>query len=114
MATTYTGIWNMKAIYRGDTINPLGVTIRDSDTQEVLVPKSVCLQFRDKNGRLVFSWLPIILPSGKVVFPLVPAEFTSKFPLGVLKFDIEFTRMDDKVRTYVSGDITILEDISRC
>ena len=114
MATTYTGIWNMKDIYRGDTINPLGITIRDSGTQEVVIPKSVCLQFRDKNGRLIYSWLPTITASGRVLFPLIETEFTSKFPLGTLRFDIEFTRMDDKVRTYVSGTLNVLEDISRC
>lgn len=43
MATEYTGIWNMKDVYRGDTINSLAITIKDSVTQEALIPRSVCV-----------------------------------------------------------------------
>ena len=114
MTTAYTGIWNMKDVYRGDSINSSTISIKDTDTLEVLIPKSVCLQFRDKNDNLIYNWIPTILSSGKVVFPPIPKEDTQQFPVGVLKFDIEFTRPDDKVRTYVSGKLRILEDVSRC
>lgn len=114
MATEYTGIWNMKDVYRGDTINPLAIRIEDPDTQDVLIPRSVCLQFRDRNDNLVYTWPANILPTGRVVFDSIPKEDTRTFPVGLLKFDIEFTRSDDKVRTYVSGKLRVLEDVSRC
>lgn len=114
MATEYTGMWNMKNVYRGDTINSLVITIKDSDTQEVLIPKDVCLQFRDKNDNLVYDWKPHITTTGGVIFDTIPKEDTRRFPVGWLKFDIEFTRIDGKVHTYVSGKLRVMEDVSRC
>lgn len=114
MATEYTGIWNMKDVYRGDTINPLAIRIEDTVTQDVLIPRSVCLQFRDKNDNLVYTWPANISPTGRVVFDSIPKEDTRTFPVGLLKFDIEFTRSDEKVRTYVSGNLRVLGDVSRC
>lgn len=114
MATKYTGMWDMEDVYRGDTINSLAITIKDSVTQDVLIPRSVRLQFRDKNDNLVYTWPANISPTGRVVFDDIPKENTQTFPVGWLKFDIEFTRSDGKVRTYVSGKLRVMGDVSRC
>lgn len=112
MATEYTGTWNMKDVYRGDTIKAFAITITDVDNATPIIPMGVCCQMRDSRDNVLYQYNPTTdVVTGRVSFEKVD---TRGFSTGLVKFDIEYTLQDSTVRTYVSGKVRILEDISRC
>ena len=111
--TNYTAIYDRKPIYRGDTLNPMRLTLVDRESGETVVPTSLCVQIRSSFGKLLadVGWH---IEGGKVVVEAVPPETTRTFPVGVHKYDVEYTLPNGVVRTYVSGSIEILRDFSVC
>lgn len=111
--TNYTAIYNRKPIYRGDTLNPMRLTLVDKDLEEAIVPTSLCVQIRSSYGKLLadVGWY---VEGDKVVIEAVPPETTRTFPVGVHRYDVEYTLPNGVVRTYVSGSIEILRDFSVC
>lgn len=111
--TNYTAIYNRKPIYRGDTLNPMRLTLVDKDSDEAIVPTSLCVQIRSLQGKLLadVGWH---VEGSKVVVEAVPPETTRTFPVGVHRYDVEYTLPNGVVRTYVSGSIEILRDSSVC
>lgn len=111
--TRYTAIYNRKPIYRGDTLNPMRLTLVDKGSGEAIVPSSLCVQIRSSHGKLLadVGWH---VEDGKVVIEAVPPETTRTFPVGVHRYDVEYTLPNGVVRTYVSGSVEILRDSSVC
>lgn len=111
--TNYTAIYNRKPIYRGDTLDPMRLTLVDKDLDEAIVPTSLCVQIRSSYGKLLadVGWR---VEGDKVVIEAVPPEITRTFPVGKHKYDVEYTLPNGVVRTYVSGSIEILRDFSTC
>lgn len=98
-------------IFRGDTLQPMSVTITVDETP--LIPDFVCAQVRAAYGTVVYQYEPII-EDGRVILGEIPAEVTSKFKSGTYRYDIEYRMPDGYVRTFVTGNIYIIEDTSRC
>lgn len=111
--TNYTAIYNREPIYRGDTLNSMGLTLVDKTSEEAIVPTSLCVQIRSSLGRLLANvgWH---IEGDKVVIEAVPPEITRTFPVGVHKYDVEYTLPNGVVRTYVSGSVEVLRDFSTC
>ena len=110
---SYTVNWDMEDTKRGDTIKSFALTLSEVGVG-VITPSSVCCQFRDRNGNLAHTYEVLYEPTGRLVFPRVEPETTREWVSGIYKYDVEFTLPDGKVRTYLSGTIRILEDVSRC
>lgn len=114
-STQYTAIYNRKPIYRGDTLDPLRITITDDIAEAHLIPVALCVQIRNSSGKLVTQvGTSVDVETGQVLIEAVPPEVTRTFFPGVYRYDVEYTMPDGRVRTYVSGEITVLRDVSVC
>lgn len=113
--TEYTAHYNKKSVYRGDTIDGMNVTIRNTEDDSPIIPIAICAQLRNRMGKLAYQFEYEINPSTGTVHILpVPPSITAHFSPGVYKYDIEYTLLSGRVRTYLSGEIEILGDVSRC
>lgn len=114
MNTKYTGVFNREPIYRGDTLDGFRVTATVDDTGDLVVPAAVCMQLRNETGRLVHSFDVDIEPAGSILVRAVDGSVTAEWKAGVYRYDIEYTLPAGRVRTYISGSVTILGDVSQC
>ena len=112
--TDYTANYNIPAIKRGDTMDPFRFTVKNK-LGEVIIPSSVCCQVRDSRGKLVIS-LPTDVDSstGAVKVGGLHAQVTSTLKAGDYTYDVEFTSPEGRVRTYLEGEFSVIEDVSRC
>ena len=112
--TDYTATYNIPAIKRGDTMDPFRFTVKDK-LGAVIIPSSVCCQVRDSLGKLIIT-LPTDVDSstGTVKVGGLHAQVTRTLKAGDYIYDVEFTSPEGRVRTYLEGAFTIIEDVSRC
>lgn len=106
----YTMIYPRAPHWRGDVVDGFELQISDEGSSQPVVPTSVCCQIRDEAGDVVYSYAPIIFPDGKVVFEAVTANWVA----GLYAFDVEYTMGGGKKRTYVTGTLPIMGDVSKC
>lgn len=111
--TKYTAKWDIPTIYKGDTLDPFTLTLKVKDTQQIIIPDSVCVKLKDVRSSTTHNLSSVIDPSGKVTILGATAEVTSKWASGVYEYDVEYT-INNRVRTYLTGKLRVLEDISKC
>lgn len=113
--TNYTATYDRKPIYRGDTLDALRITITDTETGDKVIPVSLCVQIRSRYDKILanIGW-SIDEDTGSITIDAVPPEVTREFYPGVHRYDVEYTLPDGRVRTYLSGTVTVLKDVSVC
>lgn len=110
----YTIRHDRPAIWRGDSLDPLAMSFKYANG-DLIIPESVCAQIRDKFGGLVHKYdVSINDVTGKVILERLDKETTSTFPVGVLTYDVEYFMSDGSSKTYVTGELFIDSDASRC
>lgn len=114
MIPKYTGEWNRGSIWRGDTLLGFSMRIADKVTAEPIVPVTICAHIVDSFGRKVVALESSIGTDGTVTFDRVDGEVTAAWRAGAYAFDVEYTLADGRVRTYLTGSVTLLEDKSKC
>ena len=112
--TGYTAAYDIPPIKRGDTMDPFKLTLKNSE-DEVVIPAAICCQVRDERGRLIIT-LPTDTDSstGVVTIGGLHASVTAKLKAGDYTYDVEYTSPEGRVRTYLEGSFTVIEDVSRC
>lgn len=114
MIPKYTGEWNRGSIWRGDTLLGFSMRIADKVTGEPIVPVDICAHIVDRVGRKVVALDSSISTEGTVTFGRVDGDVTATWRAGAYAFDVEYTLADGRVRTYLTGSVTLLEDKSKC
>lgn len=114
MIPKYTGEWNRGAIWRGDTLLGFSMRIVAKKSGAVIAPIHVCAHIVDSFGRKVVALDSSIGTDGTVTFDRVDGEVTATWRAGAYAFDVEYTLADGRVRTYLAGSVTLLEDKSKC
>lgn len=114
MIPKYTGVWGRGAIWRGDTLLGFSMRIADKVTGDPVIPVAVCAHIVDQMGRKVVALNSSIGVDGTVTFARVDGEVTAAWRAGKYGFDVEYTLADGRVRTYLTGSFTVLEDKSKC
>lgn len=110
MLAEYSERWDMKSVYRGDTIRQWAITIKNKNSGTTIVPTVVICNMTNRRGGVVYSYTPNILPSGKVEFELISGDITRSWGSGVFDFKVEYTMTDGMTRKYIVGSVEILED----
>ena len=112
--TEYTAVYDIPPIKRGDTMDPFKLTLKNSK-DEVITPAAICCQIRDGRGKLVTD-IPTDVDSstGVVTIGGLHSTITSTMKPGEYVYDVEYTSSEGRVRTYLEGSFTIIEDVSRC
>lgn len=110
MLTDYSKRWDMKSVYRGDTIRQWAITIKNRNSGTPIVPLSVTCEFKNRRGSHVYTYNPVILSSGKVQFEMIGGDITATWGVGTHVFKVECTMSDGMTRKYIIGTIEILED----
>lgn len=101
-------------IIRGDTMDGFKLTLKKKESQEVVEINNVCMQMRDRYGRLTHDFRLTQDDEGSIIIHPVPAETTAAWAAGEYKYSVRFRLGTGRVRTYLSGIITIEEDVARC
>lgn len=114
MIPKYTGEWDRGSIWRGDTLLGFSMRIVDDDTGIAVVPVEVCAHIVDSFGRKVVAMESSIGTDGTVTFDRVDGDITATWRAGSYAFDVEYTLSDGRIRTYLTGSFTVLEDKSKC
>ena len=117
MATPdYSGQYNRRGIYRGDTLKPLTILVEtDAQPPVPIVPVAVCAQLRNDRGKLVHTFATVInAVTGEVTIDGVPSMVTRGWRVGQYVYDVQYMLADGTVRTYLHGTLTISEDVSQC
>ena len=114
MIPKYTGEWNRGNFWRGDTLLGFTMCITDKDTSVPVVPVGVRAHIADSFGRKIASLDSTIEEDGTVTFGAIDGEVTASWRIGEYAFDVEYTLDDSRVRTYLTGKFTILEDKTKC
>jgi hypothetical protein len=110
----YTTTYNYPLTYRGDTVDELSLFLRNSQTQDIIIPTAICAQLRAKNNKdvVVYDMVHEINPvTGEVK---ILAFSTEGFPTTTLIYDIQYTIPNEGIKTLVTGTLTLIEDVSRC
>lgn len=114
MIPKYTGEWNRGSIWRGDTLLGFSMRIADKVTSEPIVPVTICAHIVDSFGRKVVALDSSIGIDGTVTFDRIDGSVTAAWRAGQYGFDVEYTLADGRIRTYLAGSFTVLEDKSKC
>lgn len=114
MIPKYTGEWDRGSIWRGDTLLGFSMRIADKVTGTPIVPVAICAHIVDSFGRKVVALESSIGIDGTVTFDRIDGSVTAAWRSGAYAFDIEYTLSDGRVRTYLTGGFTVLEDKSKC
>lgn len=114
MIPKYTGEWSRGSIWRGDTLLGFSMRIADKVTDVPVIPVTVCAHIVDQLGRKVVALDSSIGADGTVTFCRVDGEVTASWRAGKYAFDVEYTLADGRVRTYLTGQLNVLEDKSKC
>ena len=114
MIPNYTGVWARGSIWRGDTLLGFSMRIADKVTGEPIIPVTICAHIVDSFGRKVVALESSIGTDGTVTFDRVDGGVTATWRAGAYAFDVEYTLADGRVRTYLTGSVTLLEDKSKC
>ena len=114
MIPKYTGEWNRGSIWRGDTLLGFSMRIVDKDTGVPVIPVTICAHIVDSFGRKVAELESSIGTDGTVTFARVDGDITATWRAGSYSFDVEYTLADGRIRTYLAGSLTVLEDKSKC
>lgn len=114
MKPKYTARHNLPSVYRGDTLDGFTIRLENKELAQPIVPESVCMQLRDGKGRIAALMPTQIAVDGLVTVVGLSAEETARLKPQTYIYDIEFTLPDGRVRTYLTGMVEILADISVC
>ena len=114
MIPKYTGEWNRGSIWRGDTLLGFSMRISDKVTADPIIPVMICAHIVDSFGRKVVALDSSIGADGTVTFDRIDGSVTAAWRAGEYAFDVEYTLADGRVRTYLTGNVTLLEDKSKC
>ena len=114
MIPKYTGEWDRGSIWRGDTLLGFSMRIADKVTGVSIVPVTICAQIVDSFGRKVVALNSSIGIDGTVTFDRVDGSVTATWRVGKYGFDVEYTLADGRIRTYLTGSFTVMEDKSKC
>ena len=114
MIPKYTGEWDRGSIWRGDTLLGFSMRIADKVTAEPIVPVEICAHIVDSFGRKAVALDSSIGADGTVTFAGIDGSVTATWRAGAYAFDVEYTLADGRVRTYLTGSVTLLEDKSKC
>lgn len=113
MNPKYTAIYNRPDVCRGDTIDGWSVLIKYKVNETPIIPDKATMQLQSPSGQIVHDFEVTVNPiTGKIDIGHVSAEVTRAFRLGTYKYDLECKLPGGRVRTYLRGQIRILEDIS--
>lgn len=110
----YTTRYNYPLTYRGDTVDELSLFLRNSQTQELIIPTAICAQLRTKAApdQVIYDMVHEINPiTGEVK---IFAFSTEGFPTTTMVFDIQYTIPNEGIKTLVTGTLTLIPDISKC
>lgn len=112
LAATYT----FDSYYTGDTVDGVTFTFTDSEGDPIDVSScEACMEFRfgSKTGTLTkqFTESDGITLSGN---QLILANFNQDWDPGTYYYDVQLTFTDGSVRTYITGTISIVQDVSQC
>jgi hypothetical protein len=106
----YTYEHNRNPVWNGDTLKAVQFKIMDKETFLPIVPNSVCAQIRDKYGKILHTYDVEIYPDGTVVLPDVLADWKQVDSF----YDVEYNMDDNINRTFFTGTVTVLKDVSKC
>lgn len=111
----YAAVWDRNPIYRGDTLDGFSMKMTKRDgTLDAIVPVIVCAHIVDGFGRMVAPMNHVIAADGTVTFERIDGVVTAQWRAGLYAYDVEYTTTDGRVRTYLTGSITVIEDKSKC
>lgn len=113
MTPEYSAELDLPTIFRGDTLNSFSIQLRNPDTGDLIEPIAVCAQVRDSRGKLVAT-LPTEIIGGVTTVGGLSSEVTSTIKPGRHRYDVQFTLVGGKVRTYLFGHLEVVEDVSQC
>lgn len=114
MKPNYTGEWSRGSIWRGDTLLGFSMRIADKVTGMPIIPVTICAHIVDSFGRKVVALDSSIGADGTVTFARIDGSVTAVWRAGAYAFDVEYTLADGRIRTYLTGSVTLLEDKSKC
>jgi hypothetical protein len=107
---SYTYRHDRPAVWNGDTLKAVQFKIMYEATLIPIVPNSVCAQIRDKYGKILHTYDVEIYPDGAVVLPDVLADWKAVDGF----YDVEYRLDNDINRTFFTGTVTVLKDVSKC
>lgn len=114
MIPKYTGLWDRGSMWRGDTLLGFSMLIFDKVTDVAVVPVDICAHIVDSFGRKVVALDSSIGADGTVTFARVDGAVTAAWRAGSYAFDVQYTLVDGRIRTYLTAEFALLEDKSKC
>lgn len=104
-------------IIRGNTFGGVTFTLTNTVGGSAIALTSARAQIRERTGdkALLHTFTCTISGGGSNVVTLsnLSAAASAALKPGVHRWDLEVTRADGVVRTYVAGNFTVVEDVSR-
>lgn len=110
-------IYNLPDAYRGDTYGPLLFTFNDVTGGAVnLDGASVACQVRcKKTGDLFIEWLSsdgtAEINGNKLLLMGVSGEYM-KIPATTYEHDMQIAHTGGNIKTYIRGDLKVLQDVT--
>ena len=111
----YCATFDIPSIFRGDTLDGFAVTARKLPSRDPIIPIAVCAHIVDSFGRIVHSMQHVIDPiTGTITFAQVEGSVTATWRAGSYAYDVEWTTVNGRKRTYLNGALPLIEDRSKC
>ena len=110
----YKAFLERPTIVQGDTMDGFKVTAKDQSTDQALVPSSVCIQMRDRFGKLIHTFDFTLSQDGGIIVHPVSAEETASWPVGQHKYAVRFRFQSGRVRTYLEATLSVEARTARC
>ena len=99
--------YNYEKNVRGDTIGSRTVTVViDSNPASI---SSARMQIRTDSGDLIHD-ASVSIAANVVTINSIDGATTATFPVDNLKYDLELTLSGGIIRTYLQGDVPIIQD----
>lgn len=101
------------SVVRGDTLEllPFGFTADG----EVVEPSNMCSQLKNPHRMTVLDMGPLLqwdTTEGTIALPTIKTH--PSWPLGIYRFDVKVTLPQGEVKTLLTGEFELTQDISRC
>lgn len=109
----YTLLYHRGRIWRGDTLQEFAITLTHEESGEVIRPVKVKAQIRTKRGQILWVHEPKYEADGRIIIPRINGYTTSRFPVGVHIFDVEYLLEDGTTCTFLRGNLIVKEDVSQ-
>lgn len=110
--TKYTQTLNPYLITkRGDSLPSWAVVVDIDGSPAVLSSARMMIRESNSAKTLVFT-VTVSVVDDTATIPEISKTDTASFPVGLLKYDLEVTLSSGVVRTWIEGEIAIIQDQS--